>query len=385
MRWMTAFIAACCLLAADAGARAAAPAAVAHARRGDDAACLRCHAAARGVLTGAMATRAGERAFARRAFGHDGDRFFDGACAGCHVSSCRDCHGEGTAMVARPPDEACLRCHRGYFVGWDYHGRAAREDHERYQRGAVAQGERVLKMRPDVHQEAGLMCADCHSMASLQAGRRASRTCTDCHPKPSLAVPEHAIAAHLEKMECWACHSAWASQEYGTFLVRPRTDEQREAFEPLPAWGEWRKSAWLKRQDAPPLGLDARGKVSPIRPQFTLFATDPSRGWENRRLALEWRPFVPHTIRRGTVACGGCHGDARRFLLEEPRARVQRPDEDGLPLRSFFDRAGQTVTGGAFFPAERYRVMNRRTPTYVREHLRRWQDILDHVGPSSAR
>lgn len=383
MRWTTLCIVGCWLLAADAALHAATRPIAGHERRGD-AACLECHRGARGVLTGPMGTRAGERAFAARAMGRDGGRFFDASCAGCHVTGCRDCHGDGAEM-AKPRDEACLRCHRGYFVGWDYAGRGAREDHERYRRGASADGEHILKMRPDVHREAGLTCADCHSMRSLQEGRRSSRTCVDCHPKVSTAVPEHAIAAHLETMECYACHAAWASQEYGTFLVRPANEAQQEAFAPLPAWGEWRRSAYLRRQDAPPLGLNGRGKVSPIRPQFVLYATDPRRGWENRRLVAEWRAFVPHTIRRGTVTCSGCHDSPRRFVLEDARARIHRPDEDGLGLRSFWERDGQTVSNGAFFPIERYRRMNRRTPTYVREHLRRWQDILDHVGPSSGR
>lgn len=384
MRWTILCIAACWLWAADARA-AATSAELARHRTLGESTCLRCHAAARGVLTGVMATRERERAFAHRAFGHDGERFFSGSCAGCHVQRCADCHGEGASFVAKPPDEACLKCHRGYFVGWDYHGRGAREDHERYQRGALADGEHVLKMRPDVHAERGLMCADCHSMRSLQEGRRASRTCRDCHPKPSLDVPDHAITAHLEKMECWACHSAWASQEYGTFLVRPRTSEQESAFAPLPVAGEWRRSAYLRRQDAPPLGLDERGLVSPIRPEFILFATDLARRWENRMLADEWTSFFPHTIRRGTTSCTGCHDTPRRFLLEPDSARLYRPDEDGLPLRSFWAREGQGMRRGAFFPAERYRNMNRKSSTFVREHLKQWQKILDRVGPSSGR
>ncbi|MCP6755937.1 hypothetical protein NL533_30410, partial [Klebsiella pneumoniae] len=84
----------------------------------------------------------------------------------------------------------------------------------------------------------------------------------------------------------------------------------------LPAWGDYRKSAVLNRQDAPPLGLDARGLVAPIRPQFVLLATDASRGIENRLLAAEWRAFFPHTVRRGTVTCSGCHENPRRYLLE---------------------------------------------------------------------
>ncbi len=204
----------------------------------------------------------------------------------------------------------------------------------------------------------------------------ATRACRDCHAKPDPDVPEHAIAAHLEKMECWACHAAWGAQEYGTFLVRPATEAQREAFAGLPGQGGWLRSAALRRQDAPPLGLDARGLVAPVRPQFVLLATDPGRGWENRLLAAEWRAFVPHTIRRGTVTCGGCHDNPRRFVLEPAADRIYDLPGDGLPLVSWWDQAGQRVGNGAFFTQERFDRMNRRTPAYVREHLRQWQALL---------
>lgn len=390
MRWTIRFIVACSLLLADAAAAAppakpAAAASLARHQRYREAQCVSCHRAAQGVLTGVMGTRRREREFAHRAFGRDGEKFFAASCTGCHVTRCADCHGAGAAFAAKPKDEACLACHRGYYTGWDYHGHAAREDHERYQRGPLANGEHALKMLSDVHAERGIGCADCHTMRSLQEGRRTGKTCRDCHPKPSPKVPEHAITAHLDKMQCWACHSAWASQEYGTFLVRARTPAQEQAFAPLPQWGEWRKSGYLKRQDAPPLGLDARGLVSPVRPEFILFATDPQRGWENKLLAAEWTPFFPHTVRRGTTTCLGCHDTPRRFLLENDSDRVYRPDEDGLPMRSFWNRNGQTMRRGTFFPAERYRLMNRKSPTFVREHLKQWQDILDRVDRSSGR
>jgi hypothetical protein len=249
----------------------------------------------------------------------------------------------------------------------------------------MADGEPFLKMLPDVHAERGMSCADCHTMRSLQEGRRAARTCRDCHPAVSREVPEHALEAHLDRMECEACHSAWAAQEYGTFLVRPLTADEQEAFSPLRAWGPWRKSAYLKRQDPPPLGLNARGKVAPIRPQFVLFATDTSRGLENRLLAAEWKAFFPHTVRRGTVTCSGCHDSPRRFMLEEDAERLYLLDEDGLPLRSFWSRESQTVVNGSFFPKDRHEWMNRKTPEYVRQHLRQWQNLLDRVGRRSGR
>jgi hypothetical protein len=368
------FIAACWLLASP--ARAADP----------EANCLGCHPKARAALSGPMSTRASERSFAHRAFGAaEGDRFFEASCSGCHVSACSDCHGAAPHKDGRPKDDACLGCHRGYFVGWDSYGRAPREDHARYRRGAVANGESFLKMLPDVHRERGITCADCHPMQSLHGGTGAARTCVDCHPNPSRTVPEHSFDGHMNKMECVACHAAWAPQEYGTFLVQPRTSTQQEAFAALPSFGPWKKSAYLRRQDAPPLGLNARGKVSPIRPQFILFATDPSRGWENRLLAAEWKAFSPHTIRRGTVTCSGCHESPRRFLLEADADRLHLLDQDGLALRSFWSQTGQRVTNGAFFPRDRYTLMNRKTPEYVRQYLRQWQNLLDHEGPPSKR
>jgi hypothetical protein len=385
MRWTMNVIVACWMLAASPAGRPEAgvertPGTPGGARA--TAVCLSCHKAAAHVLAGSMATRAPERGFARRALGADGERFFAGSCGGCHLTGCADCHGARPHDSGTPKTEACVRCHRGYFTGSEYLGRAPREDHSRYQRGPSAGGEHFLKMLPDVHHEAGMPCADCHTMQSLSAGSTAARQCTACH-QPSADVPEHAIAAHLEKMECYACHSAWSAQEYGTFLVRPQDDEQRELYGALRAWGPWRKSAYLKRQEVPPLGLNGRGRVSPIRPKFILFATDLSRGWENRTLAAEWQAGFPHTVRRGTTACGGCHDTPRRFLLEPDGDRLYLLEKDGLSLRSFWNRAGQRVVDGVFLPEQRYLEMNRRTPAYVREHLRQWQRLLGPDAPSS--
>lgn len=353
---------------------------------GSAASCLFCHPSARAALLGPMSTREAERLFARRAFGpEEGDRFFAASCGGCHVSACGDCHGDAPHAGSKPKDEACLRCHRGYFVGADYYGRAPREDHARYRRGPTVEGEPFLKLLPDVHRARGMACADCHDMRSLHGAGPRAKTCRECHQEPSPRVPEHAIAAHLEKMECVACHAAWAAQEYGTFLVRPATPEQHEAFSALPSWGQWKKSAYLRRQDAPPLGLDAFGKVAPIRPQFVLFASDPARGIENRLLSAEWKAFTPHTVRRGSVTCSGCHDSPRRFLLEDDADRLHLLEKDGLSLRSFWSRVGQRVGNGAFFPAERHAEMNRKTPEYVRQYLRQWQNLLDQGEAPSKR
>ena len=156
------------------------------------------------------------------------------------------------------------------------------------------------------------------------------------------------------------------------------------------------KSAYLRKQDAPPLGINARGKVSPIRPEFVLYFSDicndlPVGSWsgkgsetmENRLLAAEWRAFFPHTVRRGTVMCEGCHDNPRRYLMESPQDRIYQLQDDGMTLPSFWDRSGQKVANGDFLPAARYGQLNKKSIAYQRAYLEKWQSLIKHVENSS--
>jgi hypothetical protein len=347
--------------------------------------CTNCHAGMQGVLQGPMALRSGERAFAQAAFGRHDSRFFEKNCNSCHLADCLDCHGEDGHSIARPQKEDCHACHRGYFVGADYWGLAPREDSLRYQRGAGYGGEKYLKMRADVHAEAGLGCGDCHSMASLAAGERSALGCRDCH-QPDPAIVEHRIAAHLENLECYACHAAWASQEYGTFFLRVGENPVGEIFRVRREPGsEYIRSTYLKRQDAPPLGRNAAGRVSPIRPQFVAYFSDLRQrgGVENVLAAAQWKAFFPHTIRRGTVSCDGCHDEPRRFLLEAENRRIYLPEKDGMTLPSFWDSRGQTLVNGTFFTPEEFARLSGRNPEYVRGYVEKWKNFVQRVEDSS--
>ena len=351
--------------------------------------CVGCHGGYQALFDHAMGTREREKRFVDRSFGKADGAFFGKNCNSCHMSGCTDCHGGKGHEIAPPRDRDCFTCHKGYFVGTDYYGMAPREDSMRYQRGEVAYGEAFLKMTPDVHAEAGLACGACHSMGSLAAGKKASRSCLDCH-QPKQSVPEHRIAAHMEKLECYACHSAWAAQEYGTFYLRFTDSPSQEVYRLRRdnAGEDYVKSAYLRKQDAPPLGLNARGKVSPIRPQFIGYFTeirnDRALWEENRLMAAEWKAFFPHTIRRGTVMCEGCHDNPRRFILEGEADRIYQLQADGMTLGSFWESRGQKVINGGFFPASRYLRMNKKTPSYQRAYLEKWQSLIDHVEDSSA-
>jgi len=350
--------------------------------------CVSCHPGYHRVFSHRMGTRESERRFVERSYGRIDPSFFAKECNSCHLARCTDCHGgSGHAIApARPRD--CFTCHKGYFVGTDYFGMAPREESLRYQRGGQAYGETFLKMTPDVHAEAGLSCGACHSMQSLASGRSASKGCRDCHTLRK-RVLEHRIPAHLAKMECYACHAAWAPQEYGTFYLRFGETDSQEEYRLKSAGGEYVKSVYLKKQDAPPLGLNERGMVSPIRPQFIAYFSDlrtkGATGGVNRLLASEWKAYFPHTIRRGTVMCDGCHDAPRRFLMEKGEDRIYQLQKDGMGIPSFWSREGQKVVNGAFLPAARYEGLREKTTAYKKAYLEKWQKLVYRVEDSSER
>ncbi len=336
-----------------------------------------------------MATRASEKAFAARTAGVGDPAFFGNACGGCHVASCRDCHVGGAHATSKPGTAECLRCHSDEFTGAEYLGLAPREENARYGRGIAKRDDHYLKMLPDVHAEAGMPCGACHAMKSLAAGRKSSKACTDCHA-PSPGVVEHAIAPHMAGMTCAACHSAWVAQAYGTFFLRTGgSDAAISAFDLRHIKGGYLKSVYLRRQDAPPLGLNAQGKVSPIVPRFILYTSDIRPGVsgrvENRLLAAEWKAIFPHTVRRGSVTCEGCHDAPARWMREPVRDRIRRLRDDGMTLASFRDREGQRVANGAFLDDARVASLAARGKGYKVALVKKWKRLIDRVDGSLRR
>lgn len=348
--------------------------------------CVVCHRGHDRIFDHAMATRSGEKAFVERSYARVDSGFWDKNCTSCHIRSCLDCHGTDSG-IAKPSVSVCQKCHMGYFTGWDYSGRAPREDNMRYQRGIAVNGETFLKMLPDVHYSAGMTCGACHSMNSLAEGKKSSKGCRDCH-RPDVKVIEHRIKAHMERLECYACHSAWGAQEYGTFFLRFRDQRMKDDFDIKPgSSGEYLRSAYLKKQDSPPLGINSRGKVSPIRPMFIAYYTDimtaRNNGPENRLLAAEWRAYFPHTVQRGSVTCEGCHDNPTRFLLEPKSKRIYNLKKDGMILESFWLQKDQRVSNGSFIDAGRYQRMSSKSPAYTKVYIEKWKTFLNRVENSS--
>jgi hypothetical protein len=342
--------------------------------------CLRCHEDYKNMLHSEMRTRDTEQKYAEDAFGSLDNRFFSKNCSGCHLTSCTDCHeGKTPHDIVKPSTETCLKCHNGYFTGIEYIGLGQREDHERYDRGISHKGENYAKMLPDIHHEKGMDCAACHSMKSLAEGMKSSKSCTDCHEIKNTSI-EHSVPEHMEKLECHSCHSAWASQEYGTFWIRFKNTKYSDYFRWLKSADDnYAKSSHTKIYSPPPLGINKAGKYSPVRPMFLAFCTyivkDKVQGKENAMASNRFKAFFPHTVRRETVTCESCHANDRRLMRNSDDNRTFHPDEDGLPIKNFFNSREYYVANGRFINNEEYRTITGSSDEYKKLTVKKWIEL----------
>lgn len=201
-------------------------------------------------------------------------------CLRCHLYSsgdrypetrrgtgCAACHLEFTggkavshAFIGRPPDSQCLHCHYGNTVGADYHGRFEHDFHWDYRTPYGNSGDSLRPygveyhpLTPDVHQQAGMACIDCHFGPELMTGAPAP-DCNDCHgwqqdqPLPAtnlteengklvlftrhegkkLVVPPTRHPAHAawqDKADCAVCHAGWSFNDAGSHLLRLDVEE----------------------------------------------------------------------------------------------------------------------------------------------------------------
>jgi hypothetical protein len=213
------------------------------------------------------------------------------------------------------------------------------------------------------------------------------------HRIPQLAGKKnplaHRITEHITKMECHSCHALWSFQDLGFHLMRedradyekwaplwiqndPQVQSLLQRNLPLKKeqWGSplardyldrklkpgiWYSGFSYRRFESPIFGLNERGKTSVFRPfhQFVISYLDEKGKvrldsfiprTRDGKPGLGFNPYAPHTIRRETLRCEGCHGNPRalglgnRLLVGVNRKSIRlsdpltRPGKDGLSL-----------------------------------------------------
>ena len=223
--------------------------------------CLRCHVSTKGDDYGAVTHGTG--------------------CSACHLVF-KDGKMLNHAFVASTDDQ-CLSCHYGNHVGNDYHGRYEHDFSWEYRTPYSARstqntaprpyGVETHDLAPDVHQQRGLVCIDCHRHSGHNRG--AALTCRTCHGwQPGQAIPspgnfrvrDHALIltgrangkdhvvpalrhpAHRQyggKVACQVCHGQWGFNDAPTHLLLSKRTEY-EAWERLTVQGSSEVEALLE-------------------------------------------------------------------------------------------------------------------------------------------
>ena len=181
-------------------------------------------------------------------------------CASCHLE-----FYEGKlvshSFLKTPGDRQCLQCHYGNWVGSDYYGRYEHDMNDEYRTPYTTRddyfrpfGIEFHQLSPDIHQQKGLVCVDCHGGKELMAAQKNAITCSDCHDRKRLlnrlpmetisssediyfltsagggkkhAIPFMKHPAHSEytDVSCQVCHAQWAFNDLETNLLRSDIDE----------------------------------------------------------------------------------------------------------------------------------------------------------------
>lgn len=350
--------------------------------------CINCHRSASSIMSSIMVKRTKEIHTIKKAFDGVDENFYGKNCKStCHVNKCSDCHifKKELHSIEKPLIDKCLQCHKEYFTGIDYTGLAIREDSERYKRGVFKDKEYYLKMLPDVHYEKGLTCNECHSMKSLSDNKTYSKTCTDCHVKIDKTIIEHSIPEHLETLECYACHASWSVNELGSFYIQFIDSDVRKFYKSLKHLSsEYIKSAFIKEYGPPFLGINNRGKYSPIRPEFIFFYTQIYKnklvGDDNRLLGAFWKAFYPHTVRVETVMCDNCHENRKKYLLLDNKTDIYELQKDDIPLESFYSSKKQTILNGYFVDNKTFNnKINKKTVKYAESYIKKWEEFIKFI------
>jgi len=238
----------------------------------------------------------------------------------------------------------------------------------------VRQGEKVV-----VHSDSGLDF-EVPTLKSLALNNKWQ------NPASAVAAKIQATA-HVEKVECYGCHSAWAPQCYGchvkidfsgdktatdwvasgsTHFPDGHTAESMRNVEPPQApglaYGNTSENRSYLRWEDPVLGINGEGRVGPIVPgcqQITtvvapdgqilihnkIWRTAPGTegaGPEGQR-GLDMAPAAPHTVDRRARECTSCHASAKALGYGTHDGRYLGGYVEGIYV-DIMNEKGQLVT-----------------------------------------
>ena len=192
---------------------------------------------------------------------------------------------------------------------------------------------------------------------------------------------------HLQKIECYGCHSAWAPQCYGCHVKvdfsgdKKATDwvaagnthfpdghtaeSMRDAKPPVApgvAFGNTSENRSYLRWENPVLGINGEGRVSPIIPgcqQITTVVSSDGKilvlnkiwrtpagleaGGNTGQRGIDMAPSTPHTTDRKARECVSCHATSKALGYGTHDGRYLRQYNNGIYVDIMNEKA-QLIT-----------------------------------------
>ena len=177
-------------------------------------------------------------------------------------------------------------------------------------------------------------------------------------------VAMQGVASHMQRMECYSCHSSWTPQCYGChvkidFTQRdkcPECNESKTNFDWVAAGRKHSLEEFMRdggeenydtiipgkvtenrsylRWEEPMLGINGEGRVTPLapgcQPVVTIIGEDgkpillnhifhTEAGTEGSgadgQLAIDMSPTQPHTMTKNARSCESCHASSKALGL----------------------------------------------------------------------
>jgi hypothetical protein len=287
-------------------------------------------------------------------------------CIDCHVASEVMSDGAAHAHERNAVKVSCLDCHAGGTT-------AAREfaqlDAETQQIAAMRKlnepGRKfVVSQSGSVDYANVYLAKDGSPQVALIGSAKVLQ------PKPAAAVCSRSGSMH-ERLECGACHTAWAPQ-----CIRCHTsfDPKAQGWDHLAGKfvnGAWQEEAGDFQSDAPPLGIERSAwlagksveRITTFVPGMILsLKLPPGEAKSGREFRRLFAPASPHTTAAKSRDCRSCHvnpaalGYGRGQLKYEVRGGAgkwtftpayARSAQDGLPMDAwigFLQEPGANTT-----------------------------------------
>jgi hypothetical protein len=351
------------------------------------------------------------------------------------------------------PIQTCATCHAGgNRIGLTFTGRMEAPARYDVYPQDLEHGHTYTNQVADIHYEKGMVCIDCHTINEIHGdgnlyvkkNYQLEIRCQVCHGTQtsygtgissmgnklsnikienlpdgkvkmtliskldgkehpvfqtkdaikSKTIEAHQIKGHMEKMECYACHSAWVPKCMGCHIKMDLTKQPSPihvSYDHLEDkqsdFGLFTLTAGIRVPEYDyPLGIDHRGKYAPFVPRssvvYTLVDEKGKEVYKYRpqttakgTLGFAHNQTIPHTVRKEVRSCESCHNSEKVLGLgsatskEYPKLAPLMPadfvwdrivDEEGHPVQETSLKNSRPLSR-----SEMNRIRNaKKTPVY---------------------